>query len=106
MSFVGDFGDLLPDTITVTPVASRNAYGEEVAGTPVTYKGRVMHRQQMARNDRGEEKITRIQVVLNTSAPIAPESKVTLPNGSVETIFSIEVFRDDLNRVHHTVVRL
>lgn len=106
MSLIGDFGDLLPDTVTITSPGTRDAYGQASAGTSALYKARIMPRTQVAMNDKGEEKNTRIQVIIATTDTILPESTVTLPNGNVETIWSVEVFRDDKNRHHHTVVRL
>ena len=105
MSFLSDFGDLLPDTVAVTPTTGRDGYGAVILGTSTSYSARVITKTEMVRDHTGEEKISRYTVILPGNPTIPTTSLVTL-NGVLETILSVSAYRDDLNLPSHTVIRL
>lgn len=105
MSFLADFGDLLPDTVQITPVTGHNTYGAVILGTSTSYSARVILKTEMVRDHTGEEKISHYTVILPGTPAIPVTSLITL-NGVLETILSVSAYRDELNTPSHTVIRL
>lgn len=102
---VSDFLDLMPDTVTYTPVASRDQYGKPTFGTARTYRARVVYKTiRTSSMVSGQETIAAGEVWLaGTLAPPDVDDKITLPNGATPIILNFERFTDD-EGVHHTKI--
>lgn len=102
-------------SVTIAPAASRNAYGEQTAGTAVSYRCRLVNKRTMVRNTQGQEVISNITLYLMSNALIQPDAVVTLSTGDVGStesyaiqpkILSVNRYSDDGGGFHHTTVYL
>ena len=92
---------MLPHAITITPVASRDAYGKITYGTAVTYVNcRVVYKKTLVKGPASEPVLARGVVWL--SATLTPDmaDKVTLPDGTTPPLLMHETYPDDRGNVY------
>lgn len=114
MTAISGWFDLLTQSVSVAPYASRNAYGEDSYGAAVTYRARVVGKRSKVINAAGQEVVSDQTVYLGTANAVDPRSRVTLSTadaGSTEEyaihppIISTGRYPDE-NGNHHSVLFL
>lgn len=115
MPTIASWGNLLRQTITIEPPAgSTDLYGAETFGAPVTYRCRIVGKQQMVETAKGEDVLSRQMVYLMTPNGVHPESRVTMSTADVLSTENYAVhppilatgrYPDETGR-HHSVIFL
>jgi len=100
MSFEDAFLDMMPHTVTVAPVTSRDKFGTRTYGAAVSYPARVVEEQRRITTLDGVEGMSShtVWIAPHTSSGIpnlGPESLITLPDGSTPPILRVEVYPDE-----------
>lgn len=109
MSFDRDvFLELMPDTVSIQDVSSRDKYGKRSYGTAASYRARVREKLERIMNLEGREDWAKTKVWIAPNADgtlptLTTDSKVTLPDGSTPPILAIERIPDE-DGYHHMVV--
>lgn len=76
---VDEFDDLLPDTILVEPLVSRDDYGTPTYGAAVSYRGRVNGAQKQFVDLNGVQRLSQAIIYLGPSPVLSPLDRITLP---------------------------
>ncbi len=110
MSWDSDFEDLMPHTVTIATVASRDEYNKRTYSTAVTYTARVLERMTRVVDREGRETIATHVVWIaphaDSGAPaLEPDAEITLPDGSTPPIIRVESIPDE-DGDHHVKVYL
>lgn len=107
MSFERDFLSMMPDTITVSTVATLGVGGAATFSTASTsFRCRVVPKNLFVHDSRGQGAAVAYEVwVASTSAKLAPSSKYTLPDGSTPPVVTVDRFPDQQGG-HHVRLRL
>ncbi len=98
MAGIDDWLDLMPQTVTVEPLVSRDAYGAPTYGAPATYQARVYFKTRYVRTAGAEEVVARGRCWIATVAPIDTTARITLPDQSEITgplILNVDVVPDE-----------
>jgi hypothetical protein len=98
MTAARDFGDMMPQSVTIAPKTGSDRFNNPTYGTPVTHKCLLTEQNQMVRSFQGEEVVSNTVVYLDAPArpELAPESQITLPDGRQPPILSISRYSDDV----------
>jgi len=80
MSFIDDFDDCLPHSITIEPFLSNSGYGEPTYGTAKSYKGLIEQVVKEVTSESGEKRVSNTTVYLSTTQIIKSDARVTLPS--------------------------
>lgn len=105
---------MMSTTITVEPLASKDAYGKPTYGSPVTHNCHIAGVRTLIRDMQGEEVVSSQALYLEATVDILPTARVTLstadvqstaPNALQPPILNVER-RFDQAGPHHIVVRL
>lgn len=98
-------------TVTLSTMASMDAYGTASYGTAKTYRCRVENAQKYIKGPDGREVLSNATVyVANTSTggypprTLAPTGKIVLPDGSSPGILAVDENPDSTGGRHHTVI--
>jgi hypothetical protein len=103
---IEEFADLLVQTVTIEPYATKDRYGEISYGAGVDYWSRVVGKSKMIRNGQGREVVSMFTIYLQSNSTIGENDRVTLPAGYVLSqppIIAVGRYPDE-DGVHHTVV--
>ena len=105
MTIEAEFLELMVDTVVITTATGvRNLYAREgQSSTSASYRGRYVRRNQMVRDDAGDEVVSRSQLWLFGAPSLTPRDKITLPDGTTPVILAVERYPDD-NGAHHEKV--
>jgi len=103
MTFTATYGDMLKDTITVQEYAGRDAYGAPSYGSPATYATRIVYKNRLIRDSEGSLISSSFHLWTDWIDDITEEWLITLPDGSVPPILSIERFKDEIGESHTKV---
>jgi len=96
--------EIMIDTVTVAPVATKDTYGKRAWGTPSTLtKCRVQTGNYKFTDSSGQEKTAVGKVYVPGSPSLTLNDKLTLPDSSVPVILGIDRFNDELGS-NHTVI--
>ena len=95
MTFINDFADCMPHTVTHTEFAGRSSYGERLFGSSVDYSARVIYKPTKVRTSDGREEIAKGVVWLQGSPVVATEDKILLPDGTEPTIMAVDIMTDE-----------
>jgi hypothetical protein len=94
--FEKEFGDVLHDTIIVETFSHRGPVGgAPVYNAPVTVKGRWVRRPRLTRRSDGSQLLSSSFVRIAVFTGLTPEGRVTLPDGSMSPIVSVETSPDE-----------
>ena len=85
----------MPHTVTHTPAASRDSYGKITYGTATKYQARVSYKQRQIRAANGELTLSTGSVWFIQTLAIDHSDRLTLPDGSIPQILSVETHADD-----------
>lgn len=108
MSFSKEYLQLMPDTVTVADVATRDEYGKRTYATATSHRARISLKDERVVNLLGVEVLANIKIVLAPDAAgnlpsIDAESRLTLPDGSTPEVVSFGIASDE-DGPHHAVV--
>lgn len=115
MSVLRDFGSLLRQVIKVAPFTGRDGYGNPTYGTDVVYRGRLVGRRRLVRNDQGEQVVSTQTVYLGSNANLSTKDKVTLTTGDAGSteaalltppILEVGRYPDETGRFYHVALFL
>lgn len=81
MAWDSDWTDLLPHSVTIKAVASRNGYGEPTYDSGTAYTARVVKKQKKVRSFGGEETIAQGEIWIKGQPNCGPQHQVTVPSG-------------------------
>jgi hypothetical protein len=100
-----EFLPLMLETVTITASASVDSYGKQsFAASGTSYRARLMWAERILRDKDGREIVEAGRAVLyGVPASLTPAWKITLPDGSIPKITSIDVVQDE-DGDHHVVV--
>jgi hypothetical protein len=107
-NFDSNFLEMMPETVTLTPVTGTNANNEPTYGSAVSYQARVTGKILMLRSFTGEEVTSVFTVYLNTIDQVLSTDKLTLTgsewgNDLTPLIFTINRVTDENS---HSYVQL
>ncbi len=106
MAWNSEFEDLMPDGVSVLPIASwsTDGYGMLVAGTASTYKARIVRKQTLVRTFTGTEEVARtvVWIASTSTTNFSPESLIRSAGSTSEIgpLMSLEAVPDE-DGVHH-----
>lgn len=111
MSFLEDFGDLLTQTVTREPWASKDSHGQPSYGTATTHLCRMVYKPTLVRSTGGARSETQgsVREVVSSAqvwtAPIGwgAKDRITLPDGTTPAILDVKKYPDHQGD-HHEVV--
>lgn len=116
MAFESDFLDLMTSKVTVTPSSSRDVYGKTTFGTGVAGVPVHVEYSRSIVKQPGKEDVTSTArvwappsgtIVGVVTVPVfGMNDKVTLPNGQVRVVLSVDVPVDEDGVEHHQAVSL
>lgn len=101
------FLELMPITVTVEEVASRNAYGAPTYSTATSHRARIREKMERVFDVDGRENWAKSKVWLapdddGNLPELKTGSRVTLPDGTQPPILAVERVHDE-DGVHHVV---
>lgn len=110
MSFDQTFLELMPETVQIAPLSSRDEYGAPTYGPNVSRRARVLEALEKVVDDDGRE------VMATTLVWVAPDptaglpvvsvrDRVTLPDGSTPPLLRVERVSDE-DGPHHLKIYL
>lgn len=100
MSFINEFRDLLNDTITHYPLASRDAYGKPTYNSGTQYSVRLVKTNKLITNNEGKEVVSTSHIWILGTPNISPEDKIELSNGDIPVVAAVETFQDEIGTSH------
>jgi len=80
---IASFAHLMSSTITVEPRTGVDAQGRPTYGSSTTYAAHLMGEQKRMVDDKGQETVSRQQVIVSATAAVTPTSRVTLSTADV-----------------------
>lgn len=103
MSFESAFLTMMPSTVQIAAVSSRNDYGEPTYGSNTAYRARIVDKPSFVRVSDTESIEVRTVVWLNSTAVILPTARITFPDGTTPQIVAVERYPDE-DGSHHTKI--
>lgn len=103
MTYINDFREMFPDTVTWAPLTSRDQYGTPTYGAGTAFDCRLVRRNTLVRDRQGQEVTSRAHVWLMGSPAVDSDDKLTLSDGSVPVIVSVERYQDEGGSSHTKV---
>ena len=103
MSIDAEFLELMPHTVSIANLSSRNSYGVPTFGTATSYRARVVKKAEIVRDTAGAEVVSTTQVWLYGTSGVTPESRITLPDSSTPSILMVETYPDETGYHHDKV---
>lgn len=103
MTIDSEFLDLMPHTVSIAHLSSRDAYGVPTYGTATSYRARVVKKAEMVRDTSGADVVSTTQVWLYGTSSVTPESQITLPDATTPKILMVETYADE-DGYHHDKV--
>ncbi|MCK5640808.1 MAG: hypothetical protein KAJ19_08425 [Gammaproteobacteria bacterium] len=100
---VADWSDMMPHTITHLETTGYDDYGAKNTGSPATYKARIIYKNDTILDANGREVISKGHMWIMGTPTIDNEDVITLPDGSIPEILSVETYPDE-NGAHHVKV--
>lgn len=104
MALEAEFLSLCPHTVTLAPLSTHDVYGAPSFGTAVSYTALVMQESKLVRAADGREVVSGTQVYIpSSSASVAEQDRLTLPDGTQPEILRVSVYSDDDGQHNVTV---
>lgn len=103
---IEEWDDMMPDTITIEPFISRDAFGSSTYGAAVSYQARVQGKNKIIRTRDNVQAVSTIQVYIDSVPAVSPDDRVTLPSRFSPTqppILSVQPVGDEAGP-HHQVI--
>ena len=96
-AFSNYFVSLATDTVTIRTAASKNNYNEpSYAGAGIAYKARVQSVSQIGATLEQEPITINYKVyILSTTLTVSPSDEITMPDGKIRPIVSIDARKDE-----------
>jgi hypothetical protein len=95
VSDIGEFLELMPDTVGVEAFVSRNPWGIASYGARRDYRARVTYKTSYVRAMSGEQIVARGYAILATTDPIGDKDRITLPDGEHPSVLSADRESDE-----------
>ena len=86
----GEAEGAMPDSITIEPYVSQNAYGKPTHGAAVTTPCLIQSYGKMIRLDNGQEIVASTQIMTPHDTVVNTKSRLTLPDGSRPLILKVD----------------
>lgn len=86
----GEAEGAMPDSITIEPYVSQNAYGKPTYGTPTTIACLIQSYGKMIRLDNGQEVVASTKIMTPHDTVVNTKSRLTLPDGSHPLILKVD----------------
>ena len=107
-----DFLDWFQQEVILEPRTGMNAHAEPTYGPAFREMARVVQRNRMVRDSKGEERVSTVQVYLNgtiladrfTTAQNLVNARLTLPDGTQPPIISATVMPDEKGETYYVEV--
>jgi len=96
---------MMPDSVTIEPLSSRDTYGKPTYGTGVVYQARVVRKRKAYRRKDGTEAASSSVVYLGGVSGATEQSRITLPDVTQPVIGAVNLYPDELG-AHHEVIYL
>lgn len=115
MAVLREFGVFMGQTIKIAPFTGRDGYGNLTYGTDVVYRGRLVGKRRLVRNDQGEQVLSTQTIYLGSNVNVSTKDRVTLSTGDTGStepalltppILEVGRFPDDSRRFHHVAIFL
>lgn len=101
---VSDWLDLMPDTVSYEPLASRDGEAKPSFGTLVSYRARVVYKEIRTSNRAsGQDAIGAGEVWFAGVLTPTIDDRITLPGGAQPNILNWSTYTDE-DGPHHTKV--
>lgn len=103
---IEEWTDMMPDTVTIEPFVSRDAFGDKTYGTARVYTARVQGKNEVVRTRDNVDAVSTVQVYVDWTPTISPDDRITLPSRFSPTqppILSVQPVSDEAGP-HHQVV--
>ena len=97
---VSDWSDLMPETVDVYSIASRDSYGSANYGTAASYSARVLRKPTRVVDVAGDEVMAKGVVWIAATETIDPEDAIELPDGTRPPILRIDRVPDESGDHH------
>ena len=106
MSVLDDFSELMIQSVTYRPVASRDVYGKPSYGASVSYRARVVHKTLRTSNQfSGQDWVGNGIIYLGAYiTTIDPDDEWTLPDGSKPQVVRLENYPDEVGNYYSQVI--
>jgi hypothetical protein len=96
--------DLMVESITIANVSTIDSYAKHSYASPTTVtKCRVQTGAHKVTDQDGQEIVATGKVYIASSPTVTPASKITLPDGSVPRVLTVDRFTDERGS-HHTCI--
>ena len=102
MAWSTEFEALLPDGVSIKPLASvsTDGYGTAVYGTASTFKARYKREQKLVRTFSGTEELSSATIWVASTTTFAPSIELTVNGSTLGPLMSMEAVPDE-DGVHH-----
>lgn len=106
MPFEQEFLTMMPRSIGIKPMTSRDAWGNRSYGTISYYQGRIQNKRRKVINRDGDEVISETTLYLATTVNIGIDDQITMPSGFLPLhpeIIAVRPLDDDWGSHHLTL---
>ena len=106
MSMDDVFQELMTQTCTITPFASKNEFGDNTSTSAVTYPCRQEVKQHLVVNAQGQEVVARSRIFVGRSSAgalpttITPDDLFTDPDSNTPPVISVDIYPANSNAEH------
>lgn len=101
MGLEREFVQTSTQTVTIAPLSTVSSYGAPSFGSGVAYPSYIEPGSRMVLNSRGVEEISTATVFLmSSSAAVGTQDKLTLHDGRVVKMISVDVLNDEQGQHH------
>lgn len=91
-----DFLDLCPHTVTLEPLSGHDVYSAPSYGTGVSYQALVVYASKLVAGADDREVTATTQVYIpSSSASVAEQDRLTLPDGTQPRIIRVDKYADE-----------
>jgi tRNA G18 (ribose-2'-O)-methylase SpoU len=96
---ITDWTDLMPHTVTVAALSSRDAYGKPTRAAATSYTARVTYKTQRVASQRLSDSsgdvLSRGFVILAGTPNVGVDDLITLPDSSTPVILAVDRISDE-----------
>lgn len=103
---MGDWDDLMLDTVTIEPFVSMDEYSKPTYGDAEIYRARITGKLQKIVAHTGEDKVSKVRIYLVGTPAISVFDRITLPSGWTPTqppILAVGMIPDETGMVYVTI---
>lgn len=103
--FASDFDDMLPQTVTVRTLASRNGDGSPAYSTAAsTHQARVVNVNRQTRDEKGNVVQAGYVAWVASTGVLSANSRITLPDGSSPPVLNVAVYPNENGNYYNKIL--